>query len=226
MPKHAAGSVISLKTRKKLTKDLLAELKGRGRVVAFRKNALILSEGDNAEFLPVVLAGKVKMLHLLASGKELIIDIFEAGEAFAVPPVFDGKRYPASAAAMEDAELLLISRGDFLELLRHSPDFSLYVINWMCEMLREKTATIQNLAIQSPEVRVVNILRVLVDKLGGPLPVTIGLRRRDIADMAGLTTETTIRVVRRLANQGVFDIAHGKIVISEPGRLESFSDQR
>ena len=65
---------------------------------------------------------------------------------FAVPPVFDGGGYPATAIAMEATKLLLIERKDFLALLHDSSEFSFAVIQWMCSMLREKTATIQNLA--------------------------------------------------------------------------------
>ena len=64
---------------------------------------------------------------------------------FAVPPVFDGEPYPATVIAMEETELLLLHREDFLRLLRESHEFSFAVIGWMCEMLREKTSVIKNL---------------------------------------------------------------------------------
>ncbi len=69
---------------------------------------------------------------------------------FAVLPMFDGAPYPA-AVAMEKTKILLLNGKDFLRLLQESSKFSFAVISWMCEMLREKTATIQNLATASPE---------------------------------------------------------------------------
>ena len=38
--------------------------------------------------------------------------------------------------------------------------------------------------------------------------------------MAGLTTETTIRVIRKLAKKGVLNIDHGKIIIDDDSNLK------
>jgi cAMP-binding proteins - catabolite gene activator and regulatory subunit of cAMP-dependent protein kinases len=182
----------------------------------------IFAEGEKAKFLPIVVSGKVKMIRYLEPGKEVIIGIFETGEMFAVPPVFDGGTYPATATAMEKTQLLLIGRRDFLELLRESSEFSFAVIKWMCLMLREKTATIRNLATASPEHRVGTIILRLAENASISEPARITLRREDIAKMAGLTTETTIRVVRRMAAKGFIKIIHGKIAVETVEPLQHF----
>lgn len=193
-------------------KDLLFKA---GRRKTFGEEQEIFAGGDKAESLPIVLSGRVKMLHYLEPGKEVIVGIFEAGEMFAVPPVFDGGVFPAHAIAMEESQLLLIERRRFLELLRESSELSFAVISWMCSMLRDKTATIQNLAIASPDHRVASILLKLAEKEPTDKPFRVKLRRQDIARMAGLTTETTIRVIRRFAANGSVVISHGKIVIDD-----------
>jgi CRP/FNR family transcriptional regulator, cyclic AMP receptor protein len=186
---------------------------------SFETDERIFTEGEEAAFLPIVLSGRVKMIHFLEPGKEVIIGIFEEGEMFAVPPVFDGKDYPSTAVAMEPSELLLLSRDDFLELIRESPEFAFAVIGWMCGMLREKTSTIQNLATSAPDHRVAHILIKLAAREEAAGPIRIALRRQDIAEMAGLTTETTIRVIRRLAAKGLVQIDRGKIVIESTDGL-------
>ncbi len=198
-----------------ITIELSALLKQRGRKHTFQENEEIFAEGEAASFLPIVLSGKVKMLHFLEGEKEVIIGIFQTGEMFAIPPVFDGKKYPSTAIAMEKTQLLMLDRIEFLKLLRESSEFSFAVIGWMSEMLREKTATIQNLATASPEHRVGSILLRLAKSEPGEGPKKILLRRADIARMAGLTTETTIRVIRRLAEKRFISIEHGKVIIGE-----------
>jgi CRP/FNR family transcriptional regulator len=198
-----------------VSEELASILKKRGNRREFGENEEIFAEGDDASFLPIVITGRVKMVHFLENGKEVIIGIFHAGEMFAVPPVIDGKRYPAAAMAMEKTKLLLLNRRAFLDLINESGEFAFAVIEWMSAMLREKTATIQNLATASPEHRVGNVLLKIAKDEGDEFPVRISLRREDIANMAGLTTETTIRVIRRLAKQGLLSIDHGKIVIDD-----------
>lgn len=201
------------------TPELVQVLKARSNIRTFYPGEQIFAAEDAALFLPIVVSGSVKMLHFLTPGKEVTIGIFREGEMFAVPPVFDGKEYPATAIAMEETQLLLLHRPEFLALLQESNEFAFAVLGWMSEMLREKTATIRNLAMASPEHRVANVLLKLAEADGENPPIRIGLRREEIARIAGLTTETTIRVVRRLADQDLLRIDRGKIFIDDTERL-------
>jgi CRP/FNR family transcriptional regulator len=200
----------------------LADLHRLARRKSFSENQIIFSEGAQSDFLPIVESGKIKMVRFPDVDKEVIIGIFEAGEMFAIPPVFDGAPYPSTVVAMEETTLLLLYRRDFLRLLRESSEFSFAVIAWMCDMLREKTATIKNLATASPEQRVANVLLRLAEKKGAENHVKISLRRQDIAEMAGLTTETTIRVIRKLAEKNLVKIERGKIILEQTERLRRF----
>lgn len=186
----------------------------------YQEGSIIFERGDCAEFLPIVISGAVKMIRMPEPGKEVIIGIFREGEMFAVPPVFDGEPYPSTAIATEKTELLEIGRQDFLKLLRDSPDFSFNVITWMCEMLREKTSMIRTLSTASPEHRVARILLKLASGIDRETPFRVPMRRQDIAEMASLTTETTIRVIRRFSEQGILRIIHGKIFIDSTAQLE------
>ncbi|MBS1794692.1 MAG: Crp/Fnr family transcriptional regulator [Acidobacteria bacterium] len=202
--------------------DFLAALRKLARRKSYSENQIIFSEGDRSDFLPIVERGRIKMVRYPDVDKEVIIGIFESGEMFAIPPVFDGAPYPSTAVAMEETTLLLLYRPDFLRLLRESSEFAFAVIAWTCEMLREKTATIKNLATASPEQRVGNVLLRLAEKDGSENSVKISLRRQDIAEMAGLTTETTIRVIRKLAEKKLVRIDRGKIILEQPERLRRF----
>lgn len=205
-----------------ISPELTAILDERGHKRSYNENQEIFAEDEFAIFLPIVISGAIKMIRSPEVGKEVIIGIFRKGEMFAVPPVFDGGPYPASAIAIENTVLMQISREDFLKILHESAEFAFAVIGWMCEMLREKTSIIQNLATASPEHRVGNVLVKLARDRDSYFPVKIIVRRQDIAEMASLTTETTIRVIRRFAEQNFLRIVHGKIIIDEIEPLQRF----
>lgn len=191
---------------------------GHRRVV--ETGSMIFDRGGSPDFLPIVVSGSVKMIRMPEPGKEVIIGTFHAGEMFAVPPVFDGETYPSTAIATDRTELLQIGRKDFLSLLRESPEFAFEVIGWTCEMLREKTSMIRTLSTASTEHRVGRVLLKLFAESDAQIPVRIPVRRQDIAEMASLTTETTIRVIRRFADQGLLRIVHGKIFIDSIAPLQ------
>lgn len=205
-----------------ISDELAVRLNADGVKKNYSAGQILFSEGDKADYLPIILKGSVRMMRFLEPGKEVTIGIFRSGEMFAIPPVFDGKNYPSTAESMESSEILLISRTKFLLLLRESSEFSFAVLGWMCDMLRDKTAAIQTLATSSPEHRIAGILLRLIDQEIKSGPVKIKLRREDIAKMAGLTTETTIRTVKKLAARNLFDLHHGKIIINSDSALRDF----
>lgn len=200
--------------------ELTQRLFALGRHRVFDTGRMVFDRGGSPDFLPIIISGSVKMIRMPEPGKEVIIGTFHAGEMFAVPPVFDGEPYPSTAIATERTELLQIRREDFLSLIRESPEFAFEVIGWTCEMLREKTSMIRTLSTASPEHRVGRVLLKLFAESGTDGPVRIAIRRQDIAEMASLTTETTIRVIRRFADQGLVRIVHGKIFIDSIARLQ------
>ena len=179
---------------------------------------IVFAEGEKAEFLPIVLTGKVKMVRYPEIGKEFIIGFFSEGEVFAIPPAMDGKSYPATCVVVENTKLLILPRPNFQKLMLESSEFTSIVMEKMCGLLRETAETINNLANSSPEYRVGNILL----RLAQNEPTKINLRRQDIADMAGLTTETTIRVIKRMQEKGLLQIVKGKVFLEQPERLRDF----
>ncbi len=199
--------------------ELVEKLKKSGRIRTFYEDEIVFDFGNKAEFLPIIISGKVKLVRFPELGKEVIIGIFQTGEMFAMPPVLDGGRYPATAISLEESKLLLIYRPDFLKLMAENAELSSNVTLLMCGLLRHTTATIQNLVTSSPEQRIANVLLQLTKKENSG---KISLRRQDIAEMAGLTTETTIRVIRRLAEKDLVKIVRGKIFIEAEERLRNF----
>ncbi len=200
------------------TPELLEKLFKYGHKKSFWELDVVFGEGEKAEFLPIVLSGKVKMVRYPEIGKEFIIGFFESGEMFAIPPALDGKSYPATCVVVEAGKLLILPRQNFLKLMQESSEFSAIVMEKMCGLMRETAETINNLANSSPEHRIGNVLL----RLAKNQPAKISLRRQDIADMSGLTTETTIRTVKKLEEKDLLKIVKGKIIIEQPEILRDY----
>ena len=188
----------------------------------FSLGEIVFSEGDDATFLPFIRSGRIKMVRYPEPGKEVIVGTFGSSEIFAIPPAMDGKNFPATAVAMEESELLFMPRADFKALMNGSPEFSALILEQMCGLLRQKAETVRILATPSAEQRIAGVLLGIVGEMNGTGPRRIDERRQDIADMAGLTIETTIRSIRRMAARDLFRIVHGKIYIDSVERLRRF----
>jgi CRP-like cAMP-binding protein len=93
--------------------------------------------------------------------------------------------------------------------------------------LRDAHTMMKNLAVEKVERRIASILLKLIEKAGEKdekgITLTMHLTRQDIAEMAGTTVETTIRVMSRLKKEGVLKSIEGKIVILNIERLTEIS---
>ncbi|MBC7229792.1 MAG: Crp/Fnr family transcriptional regulator [Actinobacteria bacterium] len=190
----------------------------------FAKGEYIFLECDQPRNLYVVVKGEVKLLKQTDDGRETIVEMAYPGEIFGEEAVFDGQPYPMTAQALDDVELLSISRGDFFSFLRDNPDLALEIITELGARLREAQNTIRALAMERVEWRIARVLLMLSRKAGvkeaDGVSIDLPLTRQDIADMAATTVETTIRVLSNFKKMGLVDTEKGKIILRDRKHLE------
>ena len=203
-----------------LNDNELGELANLTTEHSFKPHESILWEGDAPECFYIVAEGKVKVLKHSSQGREFIIAFFGPGEMFGELAVFENKPYPASAQAATTTKVLCIKREGFLSFLAQCPQVSLRIIDILGERLRESQSRLRDLAGERVEQRLASILLMLSAKLGPTLSFT----RQELADMAGTTTETTIRFMSRLKDGGIIRSARGKIVILNEVKLRLLSE--
>ena len=203
-----------------LNADELATLAGLATERAFASNEFIFWEGDAPEWFYILSGGQVKIIKHSSTGKEVIIAFFGPGEMFGEVAVFENKPYPASAQAVTDARVVGIKREDLLSFLAGQPQVALKVISVLGERLRDAQNRLKDLAGERVEQRLAGILLMLSSKLG----TTLSFTRQEIADMAGTTTETAIRVMGQLKDRGIISTVRGRITIVNEEKLRLLSE--
>ena len=183
----------------------------------FSKGEYIFFEGEPSEYLCIVKEGKVKIIKHSGSGKNVLLEVIPRGEAFAQVSIFDGGPYPATAEAMENCEIMMISRKDFFNLLEKYPVIARKIIGTLGRRLRDAVDTIRNLAVERVEKRIASLLVKMADKIGErdktAVKLNLPLTRQDIAEMVGTTVETTIRIMSRWTKDGIIKSSGKKIII-------------
>ena len=188
------------------------------------KGEYIFLECDQPRNLYVVVKGEVKLLKQTEDGRETIVEMAYPGEIFGEEAIFDGQPYPLTAQALEDVELLAITRTDFFSFMRDNPDLALEIITELGARLRESQNTIRALAMERVEWRIARVLLMLSRKAGtmeaDGVSIDLPLTRQDIADMAATTVETTIRVLSNFKKMGLLETEKGKIILLDKKHLE------
>ena len=203
-----------------LNDDELSELANLAVERNVMSNEFIFWEGDDPEWFYIVASGKVKVIKYSSLGKEFIIAFFDPGEMFGEIAVFENKPYPASAQAVAETRVVGIKKEVFLAFIAQRPQIALRIINILGGRLREAQSRLRDLAGERVDRRLAGVLYRLSSKMGPTLPFT----RQEIADMAGTTTETAIRVMSGLKERGIIRSARGKVVIQDEEKLRLLSE--
>ncbi|MFH1087505.1 MAG: Crp/Fnr family transcriptional regulator [Chloroflexota bacterium] len=187
---------------------------------SFEAGEFVFWEGDAAGWFYMVVEGRIRVLKHSSSGKEFIIAYFAPGEMFGEVAVFEDRPYPASAQAVAKTRVLGIRREDFVSFLAHRPEVALRIIGVLGGRLRDAQGRLRDIAGERVEQRVAGILVMLSAKLGPTLPFT----RQEIADMAGTTTETAIRVMSGFRDRGIIRSVRGKTAIADETKLRLLAE--
>jgi CRP-like cAMP-binding protein len=180
----------------------------------------IFWEGEQSDWFYIISQGKVKIFKSASQGKEITLSFFGPGEIFGEVAVLENKPYPASAQAITATRLIGIKKADFWEYMLKHPPIALKIISVLSSRLREAQSRLRDMAGERVEQRLARILLMLSAKLGSTLPFT----RQELSDMAGTTTETTIRVLSQWKEQGVIRSVRGKIIIIDDKKLKELGE--
>lgn len=203
-----------------LNEEELSGLAGLSVERSFQPSEFIFWEGDEADYFYVIAQGRIKVVKHASSGKEFIIAFFEPGEMFGEVAVFEGRSYPASAQAIPASKVLGINRQNFLDFLATRPKVALRIINILGGRLRDAQGRLKDLAGERVEQRLARILLMLASRMGNTLPFT----RQELADMAGMTTETAIRLTGGLSERGIIRTSRGQLVILDEAKLRALAE--
>lgn len=188
------------------------------KVKVFKKKSDVFSEGDLPLNVYFVKSGNIKTFKSNPDGKELIINLYTANDFFGFEPILENENYRESAVAMQDSELIVIPRYDFMLMIQSHPDVSKSFINLLCKKVAEREAQLLNLAFNSVRQRTAEAL-LKAETLKDSRSV-IAISRDDLAKMVGTASESVIRVLSDFKDEGLIEIVMGKIKILERGKLE------
>jgi CRP/FNR family transcriptional regulator, cyclic AMP receptor protein len=180
---------------------------------------LLFSEGDPCSGIHIITHGKVRIFKTSASGREQVLAINVPGESVAELPVFDGGTYPASAMAIEEAEIAFISRRDFHAFCIEHPEVALQVLSVVGARLRRLVGIIEELSFTTIRQRLIAVLVKLAQTTGTPtergitfqLPAT----HQELANQLGTVRELISRNLMRLQAEGLLDVDARQIVVRD-----------
>jgi CRP/FNR family transcriptional regulator, cyclic AMP receptor protein len=206
-----------------LTESELGFLSQRTLARNFSPGELIFGEGEPCPGLYVVASGNVRIFKSSPGGREQVLSIDGPGSSIAELPVFDGGNYPASAAAIDNATLLFVSKQDFQALCLAHPQVGLKVLRVVGARLRRLVGIIEELSFTTVRHRLASFLLRLAQKEGQRtacgVEVTLPVSNQELASQIGTVRELVSRNLSRLQAEGMLKIDGRSVTIMDAEAL-------
>jgi len=194
----------------------------------FKKDNMVLIEEEVGSTMFIILNGRVKISRISDEGREVILSILVDGDFFGEMAILDGQTRSANAVTLEDTEMLLIRRENFLQMLYDYPQISINLLKELAHRLRRSDSQIKSLSLQNALGRVASTLLRIADDSGiikqGIVEIPHLPPQQDLANMAGTSRETISRVIKSLGQLGYVKKQGSKLYILDYERfLRDFS---
>ena len=189
----------------------------------FKKKEMVFMEGDECKGLYVIRVGRVKLLSASKDGREHIIKILGPGDILGLEVFYDGENYAHTAVAMDDADLCFMDTKGFFNIIKKEPRVAVKIITALGRELNEAYKKIGTLGLLNAREKLAHLLYTLASEYGERTKDGVRLHlkfsRLELAEMLGITQETSIRLLKGFKEDGVIGIKKKEVIVLSMSKL-------
>jgi CRP/FNR family transcriptional regulator len=179
--------------------ELLTEIQARSKVVQVKAGDAILDIGQPVRTMPIIIEGTVKVSRTDDEGRELLLYYVNPSESCAMTFTCCMQQYPSEirAVAEDDVTMLAVPVGAMDEWLVKFPTWKAFVMRTIRGRFNEMLKTIDQIAFQKLDERLVAYLKGKSKHSGSSL---INLSHQQIADELATSRVVISRLLKKLEN--------------------------
>jgi CRP/FNR family transcriptional regulator, cyclic AMP receptor protein len=187
----------------------------RGTIRNYRKNTVIINEGEVGDSLFVLLQGRVKVYSNDADGREITYNIVETGDYFA-EMWLDGGPRSASVMTLEPSVCSVVGRNSLRDHLAEEPEFALELVSQVIRRARAATETARNMALLDVYGRVIATLESQKGPASPDNPVLLTqITHQQLASRVGASREMVSRLLKDLEKGGYIELGVKRITLKK-----------
>lgn len=191
--------------------------------IVYRQGETICKERAYASNVMFMADGLAKLYLECTDNNQVNIRILTSGEFIGLSSVYGDNIYHYSVTALVDSTICMISKSSFRKILGRNGHFASSIIEGYCRHETHLFNKIKSLGHKQMHGRLADTLLYLCNETFDQSILFSHLTRKDIADFAGLSTESTVRLLTELKNEKVIDLDGKLIKILDSKRLSAIS---
>jgi CRP-like cAMP-binding protein len=189
-------------------------------VKKYAAGQMLFSKEDIGNNFFVVKSGRIKIFTTVGAGKRKIFAFLKKGEFFGEMSLLGGKGRSASAQAVLESEVFVISKKNFRRLIIENPEFSLKLLQTLAERLSKANKDVESMLFHNILGRLAEAILDLSRDTKSK-PVKMAIDQNELAQYLGTTRVPVCRAINTLKRSGVIDYRRGELVILNQARLKS-----
>jgi CRP-like cAMP-binding protein len=149
--------------------------------------------------------------------------IIQQGEFIGISSAFTKETFSYSTIALVDTRVFLIEKEAISKVIKQNGNFAFLIIKRYCEHNSGLYNSIRNLMYKQMNGRIADALLYLSSEEFAALDIFTHLSRKDIADFAGLSTESTVKLLKSFEKDGLIRLEEKNIIILDKAALQEIS---
>lgn len=202
----------------------------RGQLRSYRRNAFIFLQGEQATAAYAVKSGRVELLSISESGREVGHSIRHPGEAFGIAEILLDRERARSMRALDDVELWVVPCDVLFALIIDRPEITLALLNSALhrgiEQSTMKTSLIGTSARRRVAASLVYLARRSGAALNDPTPIDVRVTHEQLSRLCGMTRQTVTSELDRMEAEGLLSLKSRAIAIQQWISLQECAELR
>ena len=187
----------------------------------------LFHKGDHSEEVYVIASGKLKVLTTSAEGDDVVFSILGPREVFGEVALLGASPRTATVSAIEDCQLLVIDRRDFMSFLTTNPEVSVKLLSVLAIRLKLISELVEDTLFLNLPLRLAKKLMSLSRTFGEQTPegirVDLKLSQEEWGDLVGTTRESVNKQMRKWTDAEIVRVDAGYVIILKPVELEKLA---
>ena len=209
---------------KEIPADDMEELARVTRMELAKKKETIFLPGESSQQVYLLKTGRVKISRISEEGRELTLVLLEPGEIFGELEILEGSVRDTIAEAMEESQLCVIQKEQFLSLIRKRPELSFRLTKLIGLRLRRIESRVEDLVFRDVPSRLAHLLIQLTEEYGNTsqngILLSIKITHQEMANLIGSIRETVSATLGEFKKEGLIAFEGRKIIILRPELLK------
>ncbi|MCK9391195.1 MAG: Crp/Fnr family transcriptional regulator [Syntrophales bacterium] len=191
---------------------------------SIKKGDIIFQKGDEGTALYAILSGRIKIIVTRPVGDKITVAILNDGDFFGEMALLDGMPRSADAVALEETQLAVLDRNDFLAFLVQHEHAVLAILRTLSLRLRKTDDLLSEICFLSLSARLAKRLLELArgESEGGHNISSLAMRmtQKELSNLLGVSRESVNKELKTLRDKGIVSTERSKIVILDQERLK------